>query len=299
MKMLNRTQFALFQVLILAACAGSRTVAVEKREPQPEPRQSSTAKPLVDSSPQPRPPATNSPGCQTAADDVAQLLWRTRVAKNVAGLVEQAFERSRASLAECPDSEGLWYAFLRTSELRSERFPVDVGSIHVRSVLEGARIAASKFESSVRIRTVLARSLGSEAAAQEAVALDPGYAPARLALASALIEAGQFERSLRELDAPGLRAYPGASATRARALLMLGRVHESARAARHELLQVTGSGVEPYEAVLIQADAEEVLGRALIADHHATEGRDHLRSAAAMGSTTARELLTRLEHPEP
>ncbi len=65
---------------------------------------------------------------------------------------------------------------------------------------------------SVRIATLRARLLGTATAAKEALALDPAYLPAQLALASALLDEGRVRDAsalLRKIDYPeakGLKA---------------------------------------------------------------------------------------------
>ena len=65
---------------------------------------------------------------------------------------------------------------------------------------------------SVRIATLRARLLGTATAANEALALDPAYLPAQLALASALLDKGRIREAsaiLRKIDYPeakGLKA---------------------------------------------------------------------------------------------
>jgi hypothetical protein len=111
--------------------------------------------------------------------------------------------RDQARLKQCSTSEGAWYAILRAREL--------LGCAPQRT-LEMLDQAQRLVPRSVRIATLRARLLGTATAAKEALALDPAYLPAQLALASALLDEGRIQEAsaiLRRLDYPeakGLKA---------------------------------------------------------------------------------------------
>jgi hypothetical protein len=115
-------------------------------------------------------------------------------------------------LKTCATSEGDWYIILHARELLG---------CDPRRTLELAERARQALPKSVAIATVRARLLGTLSAAKEAVALDPGYVPAELALASALLDDGQIKEASAALSSGVLARSSEASGLRAR--LRLGR----------------------------------------------------------------------------
>jgi len=111
--------------------------------------------------------------------------------------------REQARLKQCSTSEGAWYAILRAREL------LGCDPRRTLGLVDQARRLVPK---SAPIATLRARLMGTALVAKEALALDPSYVPAQLALASALLDDGRVGEAsaiLRKLDYPeakGLKA---------------------------------------------------------------------------------------------
>jgi len=238
--------------------------------------------------------ATDAHGvdCDASARAVTQDLRDAADVANQAGAFRSAFEAGREALLTCPQAEPLWYAVVRTAELGFGTFPVSLGGADAADPVDAARHAADRNPKSARIVTVLARLTGTVAAAREAVALDPSYAPARTALAAALVHAGQPDQALALLAAgPDIEAAPGTRTMRAQALLAAGRAGDAVNEARRDLNANWPNAPEPFLIMSVRRDAEETLGLALLADRRAGEAVPHLRAAAGLGSQTAATAL--------
>ena len=173
--------------------------------------------------------------CENDTQGVEQELWQVGVAMDQVGALRLAFDHARDLLPKCPSSEPVWYALVRAIEVGVVELPVQLAGQTVGTAVEAARAGAAKCSSSVRIKTVLARLEGTEAAARDALALHANYAPASLALAAALMADGKGEGALPILDTKGVQKLPGANTLRSHALLSLGKVKPAIAAARGEI----------------------------------------------------------------
>ena len=235
---------------------------------------------------------TYAQDCEAASREVAEDLRGVAIVADQAGAFRRAFEHGRKALASCPDSETPWYALIRAAELGFGQFPVQVSGQSVASAIEAARQAAARQPGSVRILTVLARLEGKVPLARDADSRQPAYAPARVALAAALVEAGEAREALALLKStPALEATPGTHTIRARALIALGRPRDAVAEARRDRDGSWPDAPEPFLMAAVRRDAEEALGHALLADHRSKEAAVHLRAAAALGSAKAAALL--------
>lgn len=104
-------------------------------------------------------------------------------------------DKLRWALARCPEDERVWYLLARYSEAdaireRDRQFP------DAQTAIEAA---FKKFPTS-RIAAVRARVAGTIEAAQTAVQINPSYRPARIALAGAMLRAGQTSDALHILE---------------------------------------------------------------------------------------------------
>jgi hypothetical protein len=192
-------------------------------------------------------------------------------------------------LRSCPDLEPQRYFIVRMAELgysaggRRSEAP-DVGA---RALAEDALL---RYPHSARIATVAARLDGSVEAAQRAVAIDPGYAPARTALAVALAGRGDTSAALAILAGPA----SGMSAT---ALIARARIRLAAGDAGGAFADAQAAGnagkkePEPTPGRDLLRDTEELLGLSSRALGKSAQARKHFERAASLGSAKAREAL--------
>jgi len=190
---------------------------------------------------------------------------------------------------QCPGSERLWYLAARSAEVLELPFQgrafADEGGL--KKILADA---LSHEPRSAPIATIAARTEGGTAAARRALALDPGYAPARRTLAVALAQEGSINEALRISK---VRTPAGADhLAAARVLLAANRPAEAIREARAALSAGTRGAVEPTPSVEIQRDGNEVLGFALLKQRRRVEADRAFRIAAAAGSVTAQRQLS-------
>jgi tetratricopeptide (TPR) repeat protein len=156
-------------------------------------------------------------------------------------------------LRECPRNEFVWYAVLRATELASQdrKAPTDL--------VEAARAAVPD---SVWIETVRARALGTVAAAEAAVRLDPKRIPGQVALAAAYERAGDRESALRTLrPIRDLQRVAGGPLLLARVALALGDAKLAAESAHREPGSELGL-IEPVSGMLLAGEARMLEGDA-------------------------------------
>jgi len=233
--------------------------------------------------------------CQWAASGENYRVPGLDVVADPRGRLDIAFHDALEALEACPSAEPQWYLLARTSELGVGHFPIQVLGVEVSDAPQAVRLATDRNPSSPRIRTVLARISGDVPAALEADAFDPAYVPAQVALASALTAAGAADEALRKLASfPRADEIPGTHTVRARALLAQGKLSAAITEARRdcEFVSNWGQAPEPGLSELVQRDAEETLGLALLASH-SREATRHLERAARHGSVKAAQSLLR------
>jgi hypothetical protein len=197
-------------------------------------------------------------------------------------------DESLQALKQCPDSARLWYLAARSAEVLEG--PMDgkafAESGGLKKILANARLHAPK---SAAIATIAARLDGGVPLAREALAFDSSYAPARRALVSALVKNG-FAQEAMPLTSSNSRVDADHLA-RARVLLGVHRPAEAVAEARKALEPGGRDPVEPAPRIEIRRDANEVLGFALLEEHHADEAHRALLVAGDAGSITAKQKL--------
>ena len=227
--------------------------------------------------------------CQGLERKVQHAVTTAYFVMNSGGAYLSAFDESWQALGKCPDSEPLWYTFARLAELGFERLPMEVAGAHVGTAADAAALARSRQPRSARIAVVDARTHGDIERARSALALDPSYAPARVALAAALFEHQHLDEALPLSDAPNV---PGAASLRARILVTRaapGDAKQAERLARRELT-ASWDAPEPYDMQPIRCAAQEALALALHAQH-SRQAKSELDKAVQCGSARANELL--------
>jgi|GEM_PF-5929271 len=195
-------------------------------------------------------------------------------------------------IRQCPNSEQLWYAAVRSIELIGMP-PDHTGSATLSSLLAEA---VQHEPTSARIATVSARVTLNLDQARRAVALDPKYPPARRALAVALAHAGQVQEALRLCQS----THPTKEdeLTRARILLNAGRPIEALPVARKAVASNNLELKEVVPAQLLDREAHELLGFALLKADRSREATQAFRIAASEGSVAAQQQLNSLKpHP--
>jgi hypothetical protein len=241
------------------------------------------------------PPAAQAADCGLEGRAALARNLVVQTAADQAGALRQQFTRAAEALAECADSEALWYVLVRAAELGADRFPVTIGSRTFATPLDAAREAASRAPESARIATVLARLDATVASARRAVALDEKWAPARLALAAALAAEGASQEADGIFADTGvMQSVPGANTVRARVLLERSKPEEAAALARRDLAGVWSKAPEFFLMSAVRRDAAETLGLALLAAHQPKQAVRPLNDAADLGSERAREALKTL-----
>jgi hypothetical protein len=144
---------------------------------------------------------------------------------------------------------------------------------------------------------VKARLEGSVEAARQATALDSGYAPARVALAAALLKSGDVASARTTIDGvKDLGRVQGGYGVLARIKWAQGDTAGAAAAARAELGGQLAEHFEPGgDSARDRALAHEVLGLAYLRQKDPTRAVPHLREAEPF-SDHIRALLA---HPDP
>lgn len=214
------------------------------------------------------------------------------MAKEPESAIGGIYDRATESEAQCPNSEPIAYFRLRAAELGRGRPMFDAGKFHPEELKDMAAKAALRFPRSARIATARARIVGTVAAAEQAVALDPNYAPAQVALAAALLQSGQAAEARALLErTPHLAATTDGFSVLARAALDMQDVKAARRAARMALTGLDPDLVEPDardpRPVL---SAHETLGIIALEQKEYSEAARHLLIAAD-NSTQAAQLL--------
>ena len=192
-------------------------------------------------------------------------------------------------IRQCPNSQVLWYAALRSAELLGIP-PGFAGSKDLSSLaLEAVRHAPL----SAPVATAASRITGSSDLARKAVALDPHYRPAQRALAIALSKDGQTEEALRlcRVEHPSKED----DLVRGRVLLAAGRISEAINAVQKAIASRVFDLKEPTPAPDLDREAHEVLGFAFLKAGRNSEAAHAFRIAASQGSVPAQEQLTRLK----
>jgi hypothetical protein len=233
--------------------------------------------------------------CGEATSQIIQALRNVAYAQDQSGAFHGLFEQSYALFQLCPDSEPIAYALARSTELGFARLPIEIDGLRMTSAVEIVAQLAVRHTRSARIATIHARQLSTVESADAALAIDPSYAPAKLALAAAKTGAGQPKAALTILkDIKNVATLPGFHTVRARSLLADGDSSAAANEARSDINGHWAEPIEPLLMLAVRRDAEETLGRALLATGKRAQATRHLRVAAGLGSHSAEDAITQL-----
>jgi hypothetical protein len=242
-------------------------------------------------------PTEDAPACARTAASLMRVLEMAQFQKEPEGTVRSVFDDATVAEVRCARSESVTYVRLRSAELGKGSF---VGDLTPAARAEWQRLAdraAVRFPRSARILTESARATGSVEIAMRAVAADGTYVPAKVALASALIGAGEAARAARMLDGlAGLEATSDGFAVLARARLATNDFVGASRAAKQQLRHRQVELIEPDVGnpwPLIEA--HEVAAFAALGLGQYDEAARHL-VAANFGSAKVRDLI---DHPPP
>jgi len=229
--------------------------------------------------------------CEDLRKALDDELNRTSVAMEPESGLASIYDQATGAAARCPDSEGLAYLRLRTAELGRG---APVGRQPAAASDEWRKLVLTllaKFPRSARIATIQARASGTIADARHALALDPTYLPARVALAAALVSSSPAEAATYLTPEHDLATVSDGYAVLARTRWALGDsagATEAAKVALHarafHLIEPDGRDPRPVSA------AHEVLGQVLLAKKRFREAATHLKSAA-QDSAVARHIL--------
>jgi hypothetical protein len=229
--------------------------------------------------------------CDELSSNLARAFKIVALAREQTGAFRALFDQSYEAYQSCPDAELVGYALARSTELGFANLPVELDGQTLTNAAAVIERLGSRQPRSGRIATVRARQVSTMASAQAALAVDPSYSPATLALAAATM-ANDPKAALKLMDGiRDIKALPGFHTLRARILLAAGNARAAAIEARHDIDGAWADTIEPFWMVGVRREAEEVLGRALLASGRRPQALSHLRAAAELGSAAARAVL--------
>ena len=220
-------------------------------------------------------------------------LWAAWFSADPRAMVAAAVTHASGALCGGEGNEAGWYALLRGLEMLGDDGPVAVGAARWPSLLEAAHAAAQRFWNSPRLATLRARLDGGIPACRVALAVNPAYAPAQVALGNALLREGRphvARAVLEEVREP--ERVQGAGVALARARVETGDPGKALIAAAQESNAPGLCGVEPsiHDPVVVR-DLDEVRGLARLALGAVDAGVRSLLRACAGGSVAARAAL--------
>lgn len=236
--------------------------------------------------------AQDQPTCAQRQQEIIGQFALTNAAMHPAGPLIIAFDQATRGIEVCPADETLWYLLLRSAELGGGGYPVTLAGTAVADLQSAAELAHGRFPHSSKIATIFARISGTVEAAQQAVSADQTYPPARVALASAFLRAGDAQSACKILEGTSdLNRMPGAFTLLARARLVAGDSHGSIDAALKEPPRIQnafelGGGFDSKAT-----ESTEVAGLAYVAANDLDRGALFLLRAAAEGSANAKVAL--------
>jgi tetratricopeptide (TPR) repeat protein len=231
--------------------------------------------------------------CPQLAEHYEANLYLAVSMKIPEGRLKQIREEITSDRKLLPECEGLAYLQVRTEEMLAEiqkTVPDDQRKSQLTETL-------ARFPKSAKIATVVARSLGTVDAARQAVDLDPSYAPARVALAKALLKHGNPKEALAVMEAAtGIEYLPDGYLTLALVRSANGDENGAIRAAKQELKGRKGPCIEPgFDEFNEMAQADELLGLTYLKQKRYSLAAPHLLAAAPY-SEKAKALV---DHPDP
>lgn len=240
--------------------------------------------------------------CPTIARSLRAELTQGRTAMEPEGSYAATFREAAAALPRCSAEEGVFYILLRSAELGGGKFPLQLGETKLADLRAAAEMAVQQHPRSVRIATVWARTLGTIAAAQSAVTLDPADAPAQVALGQAQLRSGNATAAQATLEkVPTLSLLPGGQVALARARLATGNLAGAVQAAQAELRTDPWKALEPVSRTIREQtlqEATEIEGIARLAQGHTLAAARLLLAAAEGGRVAARVKLETLSKDE-
>lgn len=219
------------------------------------------------------------PSCAVVARSLSKDLVASSMAMEPEGRRQAIYDQATEATSRCQDDEPLAYVRLRSAELAVG--PMATDEIRKQTFMKLAQDLSKQFPKSVRIVTIAARSDGSVDGARRAVALDPNYAPAQVALAVALLDAGNTVEARTTIDGvKNLVALDDGFTALARVKWAQGDTKGAIAAANKELKGRAAFGVEPgagdTQAIV---RAHEVLGLAYVKIGKFDQAAPHLLAA--------------------
>lgn len=137
--------------------------------------------------------------CAETEKELLGLLDLTEIQKEPESTLRYVFTTATEAWAKCPQAEGLAYLRVRSAELGGGKFVGELPAGGLEELRKLTAEAARRFPRSARILTARARTARDAVAARGAVAIDPNYAPARVALADILVDAGEWAEAQKVL----------------------------------------------------------------------------------------------------
>jgi hypothetical protein len=237
----------------------------------------------------------------TGGDPALEALWAAWFSADPRAMVAAAVTHAAGVLRRGPPSEAAWYALLRGREMLGDQGPVAIGPTRWASPLEAAHAATQRYAGSPRLATLWARLDGGVAACRTAMAVNPAYAPAQVALGNALLREGRSQAARGVLeDVREPERVQGAGVALARARVETGDPGRALMAAAQESNAPGLCGVEPsiHDPGVVR-DLDEVRGLARLALGAVDAGvRSLLRSVAAGSAAARRSLLAHAERAD-
>lgn len=242
-----------------------------------------------------------------AAEDCAALAsapltlggLQIQMVKDQAGALHMQFLNHVEQIDRCPQVEQPWYLMLRLAELGHGQFPAMLAGAQVADARAAADRAVERFPKSARLVTIRARLIGTPEAAQAALALDPTWGPARVALAAAQVHLSDFNTAARTLAQAGdLNRMAGATTLLARAKLMSGDAAGALAVLTAPQPEVTLlEPITPPHQRKCERDRAEWTGLAALALGRTDQAIVSLVIAAADGGELARKQLRSADPP--
>jgi tetratricopeptide (TPR) repeat protein len=234
--------------------------------------------------------------CPNYASDFGAQMLAAQASKAPEAAIRSLFRDTSRAVTRCPSTKSIAYMYLRLAELGQGTTRGTPSAAVTEEWHKLAKELAVRFPGSVRIATVEARALGTVDAARQALRIDPGYAPALVALAVALLNAKQVEAAATIANVSDLTVLSDGYSTLARILLAKNDLPGAIHAAKRSLSGGRAMKIEPDGGSRVPFyQANEVLGLAYL-----KTGKYALAAHALMqaqpGSGAAAVLL---ENPEP